>query len=296
MLKYRHTSPQQGQVLLIVILTMVVALTVGLSVVSRSISNLRTSKQNEESQRAFQAAEAGIDQVLKQLKSPDGSATLDGKNIDLQNSSNFSIKLVPSTGSNTVINNGDVIDQNVGFDVWLSDYPDFTHQYYGNIEIHWAKQSQVGATHCGTTDKVNITPAIEVLILSGTKANPQFTKQVFDPCSGRTTGAITAVASPGTGDLFTGKSDPFGYKTTITIAQSSPGLIMKIIPFYNSSIAGVKFTSLPPGGVAADDWYPEQGKTIQSTGKSGDTVRKLEYFLAYPQIPNELFPYSIVSQ
>ena len=47
--------------LLVVVLTMIVALTVGLSLASRTITNMKISKQNEESQRAFQAAEAGIE-------------------------------------------------------------------------------------------------------------------------------------------------------------------------------------------------------------------------------------------
>jgi len=57
---------ENGQILLIVVITMIVALTVGLSIASRTVTELRLSRQNEESQRAFNAAEAGIDRVLKQ--------------------------------------------------------------------------------------------------------------------------------------------------------------------------------------------------------------------------------------
>ena len=58
-------ASRQGQMLLVVVLTMIVALTVGLSVVSRTITNLRISRQSEESQRAFQAAEAGIEKTIE---------------------------------------------------------------------------------------------------------------------------------------------------------------------------------------------------------------------------------------
>ncbi len=46
-------SNQRGQILLIIILVMVVALTIGLSVVSRSIVTLRTTEEEENSQKAF---------------------------------------------------------------------------------------------------------------------------------------------------------------------------------------------------------------------------------------------------
>src|SRR3990167_6486206 len=54
-----------GQGLLVIVVIMVVGLTVGLAVASRSITNIRTSTEEENSQRAFSAAEAGIEKVLK---------------------------------------------------------------------------------------------------------------------------------------------------------------------------------------------------------------------------------------
>ncbi|MBI2327018.1 hypothetical protein HYU92_01755 [Candidatus Curtissbacteria bacterium] len=58
---------RSGQVLILVLLVVVVALAVGLSVASRNITNLRTSTQTEQSQRAFTAAEGGVEDVLQRL-------------------------------------------------------------------------------------------------------------------------------------------------------------------------------------------------------------------------------------
>src|SRR3989338_1032652 len=58
---------RRGQILILIILIVVVALAVGLSVASRNITNLRTSTQTEHSQRAFTAAEGGIEDVLSRL-------------------------------------------------------------------------------------------------------------------------------------------------------------------------------------------------------------------------------------
>lgn len=55
-----------GQVTLVALLVMVVLLTVGLAVVSRSVTDIRISKEAEESARAFSAAEAGIEDLLKE--------------------------------------------------------------------------------------------------------------------------------------------------------------------------------------------------------------------------------------
>ncbi len=58
---------RSGQILILVLLIVVVALAVGLSVASRNITNLRTSTQTEQSQRAFSTAEGGVEDVLSRL-------------------------------------------------------------------------------------------------------------------------------------------------------------------------------------------------------------------------------------
>ncbi|MDP2632311.1 MAG: hypothetical protein Q8P25_01150, partial [Candidatus Curtissbacteria bacterium] len=58
---------RSGQILILVLLVVVVALAVGLSVASRNITNIRTSTQTEQSQRAFSAAEGGVEDVLSRL-------------------------------------------------------------------------------------------------------------------------------------------------------------------------------------------------------------------------------------
>lgn len=76
-----HIKAKSGQILILVLLIVVVALAVGLSVASRNLTNLRTSAQTEESQRAFAAAEGGIEDVLSRLSQvaatiPAGGSTI----------------------------------------------------------------------------------------------------------------------------------------------------------------------------------------------------------------------------
>lgn len=78
---------KSGQVLVIVLLIVVVSLAVGLSVASRNITNLRTSTQTEHSQRAFTAAEGGVEEVLSRLSDVAGNPgvnTAAGANVPVQ--------------------------------------------------------------------------------------------------------------------------------------------------------------------------------------------------------------------
>ena len=163
-----YINNQKGQILLIVVITMIVALTVGLSIASRTVTELRLSRQNEESQRAFNAAEAGIDRVLQQ----GGEITLEEQ---LGNNSTFAVTATEYDGSQIVLNNGEEVDQDVGADVWLSVYPDFSSQIAsGRLTIYWGDEDQ---TNCTETSPVR--PALQAVVLQGDIAAPQIVKYLF---------------------------------------------------------------------------------------------------------------------
>lgn len=57
----KHNS---GQILIVVLLIVAVGLTVGIALITRSISGLKISTQEEESARAFSVAEAGLEEAF----------------------------------------------------------------------------------------------------------------------------------------------------------------------------------------------------------------------------------------
>lgn len=59
---------QSGQALLVVLMVLVVAITVGLSVLSQSITDVKISSEEEESAQAFNVAEIGIESILKDIQ------------------------------------------------------------------------------------------------------------------------------------------------------------------------------------------------------------------------------------
>lgn len=255
-----------GQILLIVVLTTIVALTVGLSVASRTITNLKISKENEESQRAFQAAEAGVEKAVKQLGN---NTTLSDQQLSNNSSFNTSISVEQSPAF--LLNNGDVVTQDVGHDVWLSNYPDYASPISGSVTIRWGN----GQNSCNGTG-TQVIPAIEVILLTGNTTNPSVSKHVFDTCSGRTSGSETTGGS--------GTIEGINFSNSAVINDANPKLIMKIIPLYNSAIIGIEGANVP------------QGNIIESVGSAGETKRKIVYFESYPQLPPEIFPYVLISQ
>jgi len=259
-------NENSGQVLLIVVLTVVVALTVGLSIVSRTISNLKFSKQSDESQRAFNAAESGIEQALKQAGNQNLTSTLQ------ENNSSYVTTAVVQSGRSFLLSGGGVVDQDVGTDVFLANYPTYTTPLaQATVTLYWNTENLNSCLKNATTRA-----ALEVLILSGTTASPVFSKYIYDPCTRISN--TSAVGGQGVISDIT-----FTNSAVIPITN---GLVMKVIPLYNSTKIGISST--------VD--LPSQGSVITSTGTSGETVRKVIYFSSYAQFPLELFPYSLISQ
>ncbi|MDD3532318.1 MAG: hypothetical protein PHW57_03270 [Candidatus Shapirobacteria bacterium] len=62
-----------GQALLVVLLVLSVALTAGLSLVARTTTDISVSQKEAESSRAFEAAEAGLEEALKKLEVGSGA-------------------------------------------------------------------------------------------------------------------------------------------------------------------------------------------------------------------------------
>ncbi len=279
----RKVSQQgsRGQVLLIVVIVMVVALTVGLSVASRTITNLKLSKQSEDAQKAFQAASAGIDRYINQGNCAANPAACDPGSQTLT-SSQFETKVTEVRGTTLLLNNGNAVEQDRGIDVWLATYPNFASPYYpsvtGTISIYWGV---AGQTSCSANAGGSTAPAIQVALLTGTTTAPAISKYVYDSCEGRKSENEFKNTFESIGYNIGGTT--FLHKADISLSN---GLIMKIIPIYNSAKIAVTGTSA----------FPPQGKIIESVGTAGDTKRKIIYYESYPQIPNEIFPYAILSQ
>jgi Tfp pilus assembly protein PilX len=243
---------QKGQILLIVVLIMVTTLTIGLSVAVRSITNIKTSQDATSSEKAFSAAEAGIEKSLTNNASSSGSFV---------NNSNYQATIVTVAGMNFALNEGSPILKDDSSDIWLSNYPSYTNQWSGTFRIY----------------------AIEVIVLSGSSANPQLTHYAYDPCSQRSLDNHFQYVAPN-GDNIAGQS--YQYYATFTVNQ---GIFVRVIPLYAPTIMAVSVSN-------GSNPMPAQGTVVQSTGTSGGTQRTVITYHYYPKLPNEILQYGLFMQ
>lgn len=253
---------KKGQVLVLVLLVVVVALAVGLSVASRNLTNLRITTQSEQSQRAFNAAEGGIEHALSVLKTgawtgvvpPVGDIT---PNVTVDERHQY----------NSVILEGDVGQ------IELTNASNFP------VRIEWAKSS----------DSLEQTsPAsIEITVIRGLPGN--YTQQRFAWEGTSLHGASEAgFKNPGddpgsssclpTGFEKCGRIDPLG---------TNP-VLLRIRPFWNQ--ATVKVVS--DGGTLPLQQYDI---TSSATTELGLTRKVQVTKTVLPQLP-AVFDYVLYSE
>lgn len=275
----KKKSLEVGQVLLIIILVVIISITVGLSLVSRSITNLRTTSEEIESQKALSAAEAGIEQVLQRNLS-----TEDLSNITrtyLENGSNYDIKTTKVSGNTFLLNGGNTISKNEGVDVWFAPHNnDGTIDFSGDpdsrkpqvVNLFWGAEDE----ECGTS-----TPpaAIEVILISRNKLPPNAIatyRYAYDKCNrGNNFMSSDSGSFPIKGKTFTIRTG------AEKVASNKVDLVfMRIIPLYANAIIGLQACNNDGNNCTQ---LPFQGSTIESIGKSGAAIRKFTVFKSFPQ-------------
>ena len=262
---------QKGQALLIVVLAMVVALTVGLAVVSRSITNLRNSQQEISSQQALSAAEAGVQRVIESGNIASGS---------FSSSTSYQASASPVSGATEFILNGNnQVSKDDAMYIWLSPYTSDNAKLFldqdrwsGDLNIYWG-DSLVACSNA----------ALEIAVVWNTRAAPKVTRYTYDPCLGRASRNNFTVAT----SLDKTISDiQLHYGIVIPVTN---GFLARVAPLYTDSHVGA--LGVPVSGGSP---LPTQGSIITSTGITGNNVtRKLDVFQGYPEIPAELFPFSL---
>lgn len=264
---------ERGQILLIVVLVMTIALTVGLSIATRTITDIRTSTEQDTSQRAFSAAEAGIEKALQE--SAGSSGTFD-------NNATYQTTVEAISGVELLLNNDAPVLKDDATDLWLSTYPGYTDPWTGTVTIYWGTASDT----CSTNPAANTMAALEIVLITGTKANPVMATYPVDPCAGRAAGNQFEAISSGGGTV---QGRQFAFRKTITV---NSGLLMRIIPLYSATRIGVRGCNATGSNCNA---LPSQGRLITSVGTSDDTQRKIVGIQENPKLPVSFFPFVIFS-
>lgn len=276
-----NRNAEKGQVLLIVVLIMVIALTVGLSLAARSLINLRNTNAQADSQKAFQAAEAGVEIALqKPFGNTDQTIYSTSNAHTMSNQAKIeNLNIHYLTGSSIVLNNADPIAQDQGIDLWLTNYSGTP--WSGKLTVYWGNQA-------GCSDA-----ALEAIVISGsspTDPNATITRYGVDPCGSIDTSkdriGQNHFAPAQVGAAVNGIT--YNFATAITITN---GIIVRLIPLYASTPIAVVGQDVNGNPLS----LPVQGRLITSLGAYGATQRQVSFFQGYPLLPSEFF-YSIFEQ
>jgi Tfp pilus assembly protein PilX len=281
--KAKITKYQSGQALLLVLLSMAVVLTIVLSVLSRTITDITVTTREEEALRAFAAAEAGVERALI-IGSNEG---------EFGNSASFTA---------TVSNFGEEQSEYVYPEpllsgetavVWFIDHDDDgaltcdTNKCFtgSSIKVCWGEE--------GTASESDTTPAIEVSVFyaetPGNYTDIRIARETVDPTdpsslrhstnnfSDRDVGICTI---SGTNLEFQKTLDFADLGIPATSYNIQNGLqFAKIRILYNTDMAhavGVDTTG---------NNLPSQGVRIESAGSSGEANRRIEVFQTFGELP-----------
>lgn len=276
-----------GQTLLIILLVMAVALTIGLSVISRSITDVKISQQTEEAARAFSAAEAGIEEALI-------TGTGSGPVIFGETKATYQTAVAGlGEGATEFAFPAEYRTDEIQT-LWLANYETYGKVYDRNqLRVLWGNS--------GTPPNNNTkTPALEVSIYYNDSGNYKVGRFALDPHSGRT--PSNAFCNPPSCDKvpsFTTASETAGDKTfqfaaTLDLSSftgSGKTLLfarLRILYGDTSHALGAKVV----GGGSGN--FPSQGVKIDSTGQAGEATRKVEVSRLHPA-PPAIFDFAIYS-
>jgi hypothetical protein len=280
---FRLFKKQSGQALLIVVLVLVVALTVGLSVASRSIINLKNSQNQASSQKALSAAEAGVELALKSQNQTTVAGGFGGTGI-----TNYQTTVSSISGQTQFLIHGNndqvnLIKKGNPAYIWTTNYSagnPWAGPWSGTLTISWGD--------AGGSCANNSVAALEIQVISGSTADYKtaalsLQRFAYDPCltiSNRGNGFDGAIS----GSSFTNPALSYH----ITLPTISNIYLASVNPSYADTHVGV---STAPGNTA----LPSQGVDINSIGTDNQVQRRTFVYQGFPQLPACLFSYTICS-
>jgi len=284
-------SSSSGQALILVVVVLAVALVAVLSVVSQTVTEVGVTTQEEDSLRAFNEAEAGVEYALF-----DPVIGTSGQvNLGPQIQPNVDVSLaLPSNGRDFVHPLRIGLGESLTF--WLVSH-DTTGLYFScnpdcytgdSFDICWGELGSNVAAEVSLYYDENLT---------GLGANPNFSgmrvaTQVYDPDDTRnenSTGGGNQFLETNIADGSCSISgQTFGYGASINWnsvltplpCNGNDGCIVMatVKLFYNA-------TPQPVGISLALSGLPAQGIVIDSTGEQGGATRKINVYQAYPEAP-----------
>lgn len=288
---------QKGQLILTLILVMAVALAIGLSVIQKSLVDISTSTKVEQSSRAFSAAEAGIENALQGGGSSVNFSQTTGSSAEVSGSTDWGPPAAAANVQQAPLEYPPLSKEEVA-QVWLAN-PDSTSnppaEFYKRrvLDIYWGNSATGRA-------------AIELTLIYYDTATTSYKSRKWyldqnitrSPQNGFTQVTTCNGGYPNPPSSFTSTYQcKFTLGGSADLAGSLPAsglMLLRARLLYNSS--SQPFAVQPPSSEnsSPDHSLPAQAKSFTSTGKSGETQRRVKLFQLKKVVPT-YFDYAIFS-
>lgn len=238
-------SSQSGQVGIIIILIMVVLLTFGLSIASRSTREVALSQQEEESNRVFNAAEAGVERALAT------DLNFQGEQLDSTS------VVIPGTDANLQYNirkNRVLETRLIEGTTAMVQMQDAINSLPANIFIDWSRDSDCGAA------RKPASLVISIYNTTGSSVSANVRHLAFAACDR-------------SDDIAVAGSGSNGYFRRATISTQAGDQFMRIKTVYNDTHIRVSGSSTLP--TQAYDIRSEATSTLGQEARTVEVKRTL---------------------
>lgn len=275
---------QSGQALVVVLLVLAVVLTLGVSIASRTVTEVNISTVEDESSRALDAAEAGAEAELGRVAT-EGVKTQVGSSSSTYTVSSVDVGNGESVSPPEQFKAGEIVT------IFLSGHDangnliyNDPNAYDKNMHICWGNE--------GTPNADPTTPAVEVRLYYYNPTTLKFgvAGNAYDtrPLRAARNGFTSPNNSGGQPCNLDGRNYPFFAKNlSLTIDLNMPSdakpLAMRVRLIYSGSTG--HYLGFQETGVTGTHTFPYQGKSIVSAGSSAEAVRKVSVFQRYDDLP-----------
>ncbi len=290
----RNLKSSRGQILILFLLILVVGLAIVLSVASRTVTDIRITTTSDESNRAYFAAEAAIEEALKKVSSSGAATfTLDFSSL---NNSTATVEITAGDPAAEFVYPTEIAQDGVAQIALMTPYFPPTQATLNNatgwsgstLQFFWRDPAD-----------------IEISVVYRTWVSGQWiiegpaniSKQVFGSSG---IGCFSGIVIPDKSFSTTGFSFKANRKATLDIYGSSEtcgSLNNPADPDKRAVLARVRtlYSGTPLAVIGVDTDLPPQGFTIDSSGQTPSGVtRRIEVARLYSSVPS-LFDYVLFS-
>lgn len=270
------TNHLSGQTVLIVLLIMAVILTIALSTISTSVTDIKISQETEEASRAYYVAESALEEQLLAFATAPSSTTGSMGDIDYQVTR-------ADLGGQRELLLPSALNASQTQTVWLIDHNDD-----GTLKEGTSLGTGLIDVYFGSQEVTGIMPALAIsLVYKDSSGNFQILRKNCDP-DGARQGSNSFDNAGQVGYSISGVT--LKYDCQVSVTGGKTPYLLKLALLYNTlpHLVGLK--------VAANEIIPRQGYCFESTAKvppSGIT-RKIKQCKSWADLP-EIFSWGLFS-